>query len=171
MHDFLERPLLHLSVCICHIRIRHQSCHPIRNILDSVHPVINIIHLSVSSKLTFNRLTDNLVVMFHHKSLYRQTVYRRLIQYTHITDAHKAHMQGSRNRRCCQGQHIDIILHMLDALLMRYAKALLLIHYQKPQTLETDVLRQQAMRSDQDIYPALRRIGNNLLLLRCRTEA
>ena len=70
------------------------------------------------------------------------------------------------------GEHVDLLAHLLQPLLVAHAEALLLIDDQQAEILELDVLRQQAMGADENVdfagLDAFRRI--DLLLLR-RAEA
>ena len=109
VHDFFQFPLIHLSMGVCHHCLRHQfgnlSCHDIH----IGYPIVDIIHLATPGQFTDHRFSHDLRIFFHYKSLDRHTVHRRLFQHTHITDAHQAHVQRSRNWCCRQCQHINII--------------------------------------------------------------
>src|SRR5271169_495228 len=48
------------------------------------------------------------------------------------------------------------MLELLDALLVAHAEALLLIHHQQAEIAKMDILREQAMGSDDDVYFTLR---------------
>ena len=56
-------------------------------------------------------------------------------------------------------QHVDLLAHLLDALLVRDAEALLLVDDQQPEIAELHVLRQQAVRADDDVDLAGGEIG------------
>ena len=62
-------------------------------------------------------------------------------------------------------------LQLLELLLVRDAEALLLVDDQQPQVAERDVLRQQAVRADDDVDLAGAELLQRLLLLGLRPEA
>ena len=79
-------------------------------------------------------------------------------------------MKSSRDWCCRQREDIHVRLELLDLLLVRHTKALLLIHDQKSQILELHILRQDAVRSHNDIHLSLAQILDRFLLLRRCTE-
>ena len=60
-------------------------------------------------------------------------------------------MQRARDRRGRHGQHVDLLAHLLQPLLVAHAEALLLVDDEQAQVLELDVFREQAMGPDEDI--------------------
>ena len=68
-------------------------------------------------------------------------------------------------------QHVHLLAHLLDALLVRHAEALLLVDDEQAEVAELDVLRQQPVRADDDVDLAGGEIGERLLLLRLAAEA
>ena len=89
--------LLHLSMGIGHICFRHQFRDLCRNIRNVIHTVIDIVDLSAPGHLPDNSLSD------------RQPVVGSLLQHAHIPDTDEAHVQGTGNRCCRQGQHIHVL--------------------------------------------------------------
>ena len=69
-------------------------------------------------------------------------------------------------------QHVDLLAHLLDALLVRHAEALLLVDDEQAEIAKLHVLRQQPVRADDDVDLAagelLERSPSDLLL---RAEA
>ena len=74
------------------------------------------------------------------------------------------HVQRPRNRRRRHRQHVDLLAHLLDALLVRDAEALLLVDDQQAEVAERHVLRQQPMGADDDVDLAGGEVGEDLLL-------
>ena len=62
------------------------------------------------------------------------------------------------------GQHVDPLAHLLDALLVGDAESLLFVDDQQTEIPELDVLRQQAVRADDDFDFAGFQIFERLLL-------
>ena len=134
-HDFFQISLRHLSVCKCHIRIRHHFPNLCCHICNRIDAVVYIIHLTIPGQLAGDRLTHHFFIIFHHIGLDRLTFLRRFLQHAHVADTDQRHMQGPWNRRCRQGQHIHVLFHFLDLFLMGHAKALLLVDHQKTKIL------------------------------------
>ena len=102
--------LMHLSMGKSNYCIRHQLLDSCRYLINIYYPVIYIIHLAFSCQLPVNGFPDHFLIIFHYISLDRRTVYRRLLQYAHIPDPRKAHVQCSWNRSCGQSHNIYIFL-------------------------------------------------------------
>src|SRR5580704_4988820 len=77
-------------------------------------------------------------------------------------------MQRARNRRRAHGEHVHVVLELLDALLMTNAETLLFIHHQEAEVAKDYVLRKHAVRSDDDVHfafgQALQDFGDFLLI-------
>jgi len=140
IHDPLQLAFLHLSMCKCHICLRYQILEKGRHFRDRVDTVIYIVDLPASGKLTPDRFPHHFFIIFHDKRLDRHTVIRCFFQNTHIPDSHKAHVERTRDRGCCQRQNIYIFLELLDLFLVGNTKTLFLINDQKPQILKRHVL-------------------------------
>src|SRR2546430_5880125 len=67
--------------------------------------------------------------------------------------------------------HVHLLLQLLDLLVVRATEALLFGHEEKAEVAELDVLREQAVRADDDVDFARRQIFDRALLLRLRAEA
>jgi hypothetical protein len=80
------------------------------------------------------------------------------------------HLQGARDRRRREREHVDARLEGLDALLVGDAEALLLVDDQQAEPLEVHVLREQAVGADHDVDGADLRPADHLVLLRLRLE-
>ena len=136
------------------IHVRHQLLQPCRHVRDPIYAIIDIVNLPAPRNLPGDSLAYHFLIVFADVGLDRQTVLRRLLEHAHVADSHKAHVQGPGNRRCGQGQHVDILSHFLDLFLMCHAKTLLLVNDQQAQILKLHVLRQNPVRTDDDIHHA-----------------
>ena len=110
-------------------------------------------HSRASSRWMISRIMSH--VALDHIRLHRMAVAGRRVQLRERTDAHQRHLQGPRDRRCAQREHIDAVLQFLDAFFMFHAKALFLIDDQKAQILPYDILGQQAVCTDDDVDASL----------------
>jgi hypothetical protein len=84
----------------------------------------------------------------------------------HVAQPRQRHVQGARNRRGRHGQHVHVLLDLLQALFVAHAEALFLVHDQQAQIAKLDILRQEAVRPDDDIDFAVRQVrqpGGDLL--------
>ena len=71
-------------------------------------------------------------------------------------------MQRSRNRGCCQRQHIHILFHLFDLFFMCHAKPLFLINDQQTEIFEMcirdsycsiDTLKSQVRKKEKSLHP------------------
>ena len=78
--------------------------------------------------------------------------------------AHR-HLQGARDGRRGQRQHVDLRAQLLQALLVGDAEALLLVDDQQPQVLPAHVLREQPVRAHDHVELSLGQRADGLALL------
>ena len=81
----------------------------------------------------------------------RQPVERRRGDEREFAHAGECQLQGARNGRGGERQHMHVGAHFLQALLVLDAEMLLLVDDQKAQIAELDRLRQQRMGADDDV--------------------
>ena len=76
-------------------------------------------------------------------------------------------MQAARNRRRRQRQHIHLLAHPLQPLLVRHPEPLLLVHDDQPKLLEPHIPLYQSVRPDTDVHlPLSKPVHHAPLLLR-----
>ena len=109
-HYLLKLPFSHLTVGICHICIRNKLLNVCSRLINASYTVVYIVYLTVSGKLSCDCLSYHLVIMLCNESLYRNTVNRRLLKYTHIPDSRKAHVKRSWHRSRTERKYINIVL-------------------------------------------------------------
>lgn len=141
VHDVLQLSFMHLSMRILNNCIRYKGCNLRCDHLYIIYPVIYIIYLTIPRQLTLDRFFDKFGIKLHDIGLDRPSVNRRFFQNTHIPNTDQAHMKCTRNRSRCQGQDINICLHLLDLFLMCYTKPLLLVYDQQTKLLKCHILR------------------------------
>ena len=121
--------------------------HP-RQVLDARHDAE---HLPATEPLALQRLADHHGVERHDEGAHRQPIDRRRRDQAHLPHAGQRELQGARDRRRGQRQHVHIRLELLQPLLVRHTEMLLLVHHQQAEIGELHRLRQQRMRADHDV--------------------
>ena len=170
-HHVLQRVFAHLSVGDADARLGHELVQPVVHLLDAAHAVIEEVHLPAARQLAPDGLADHVIVVFHHVGLDGQAFLRRRFQNAHVADARHAHVQRARDGRGREGEHVHAGFHVLDALLVADAEAVLLVHDEQPQVLELHVLVEQAVRAHHQVQFALAQLAGDLALLPGRAEA
>ena len=102
---------------------------------------------------------DDVLIELDDVGLNRQAILRRRLDDRHVADADERHVQRARNRRRAHREHVHLLLHLLDLLLVRHAEPLLFVDHEQAEIAELDVLRQQAVRADDDVDLAGGEIG------------
>ena len=99
--------------------------------VDALHAVVNKVDLPPARQFTLNRTAHHRIAALHNVGLHRQTVGGWGLDDAHVARTRERHMQRTRDGRCRECQHIDPCCKLLDLLLLRDAKPLLLVHDQK----------------------------------------
>ena len=138
-HDSLQFMFVHLAVGKCDICLRYESRDMIRDLINVINPVIDIVHLSASGKFTVNGFPHHLVIILHYIGLDRKPVNRRLLQNTHVTYPDQTHMERPWDRRGRQCQNVHIFLELFDFFFMGNTKTLFLVYDEKAEILKHHV--------------------------------
>ena len=89
----------------------------------------------------------------------------------HVFHADEREVKRARNRRGGEREHVDQLEELLEFLLVQHAEALLLVDHHQAEILENDVARNQPMRADDDVDPAVAQLLQDLALFALRAEA
>ena len=170
-HHILQRVLLHLAMPNGDACFGHQLAQAARKGVDVGHAIIKEINLTVAGNLAQDGVAHQAFVIVHHIGLHGDALLGRGFQQAHIAHAHHAHVQRARDGRGAEGEHIHALFQVFDALLVRYAKALLLVDNQQPQILKLHILAQQPVGAHQDIALARGGMADGLALRLGRAEA
>ena len=165
IHHPLQLALAHLSVTDSDTRFRHQLRQPVRRFLNVLYVVVEVVHLAAAQHFTQDRFAHHQIVILADKGFYRQTARRWRGDNRQIAHAAHRHVQRTRDRRCGQGQDVDVGPHRLDALLMAHPEAVLFVDDQQPQIFPLHVALQQLVGADQDIDFTFACLFQNLRLL------
>ncbi len=170
-HRLLERRLAHLAVRDGDARRGHELLQVLRLLVEPVDAVVDVEALAAARELARHRLADDLVVPPRDDGAHGAAIDRRRRDEREIAQAGDGHLQRARDGRRGQRQDVDLRADLLDALLVRDAEALLLVDDEQAQVLEVHVLREQAVRADDDVDLAVLEADERLLLLLLGLEA
>ena len=154
-HDLLQGRLRHLPVGVRYRSIRHQFPDAVRERVYVLDAVIHIVDLAVARQFAVYGLAHQFVLVLADIGLDGHAVAGRLRQHRHVADADQAHVQRTRDGCCGQCQHVHLLFHLLNALLMCHAEALLLVDDEQTQILKLYVRRKNAVGTDDDIDQTL----------------
>ena len=153
-------------------RLRDQFLQLGGNLPNGVDTVVDEVDLPAAFQFLLDRGLDQLVVPARDHRLNRHAIFRRGFDHAHVAQADQRHVQRARNRRRRHGQHVDLLAHLLDALFVPNAEALLFVDNQQSEVGELHVLRKHAVRPDQNVdLPGFRFLQNFFLLLRIAEAA
>ena len=113
--------------------------------------------LAAAILLAQQRLADGDGVERRDEGAHGQAIDRRRGDQAHVAHAGQRQLQGARDRRRGQRQHMDVGAQLLQPLLVGDAEMLLLVDDQQAEILELDALGQQRMRADDDVDRAVLR--------------
>ena len=125
----------------------------LRQITDAGHDIKG---LPAPIMFAQQRLAQGHRVEFAHVGADGQTVDRRRADDRQIAHPGQRQLQRARDRRCRQGQHMNIRAQRLEPFLVADPKMLFFVDDQKTEVLEADVLGQQRMCADDNIDSAAR---------------
>src|SRR5690606_35050164 len=162
--------LVHLAVTDSDTRVRHDLLQMCGDRLDRFDAVVNEKHLAVAAQFEFDGGTNDVLAELNDLSVDRQTVARRCFDDGKVTHSQQRHIQRSRYGRRRKRQYIDLFLQLFEFFFVSDAEPLLFVNYNKAEFGQFYVGRKNAVRADQNIDPALFRIGRHGFLLLWRTE-
>ena len=119
-----------------HSGIRHILLYHLLQTRQVVDTWIDEIDLSIARHLEINGISNNLCSKGMYLGLNGIAVRWWCLNDTQVACSHQRELQGTRNRRCCHRQRIDVGLQLAQLLLRRDAKLLLLINNQQTQVVE-----------------------------------
>ena len=138
---------------------------------DVLDAVVDEEHLPAARQLLADGVAQDLRVEAAHEGADRQPIGGRRRDDRDLAQAAHRHLQRARDGRRGQRQHVDLRAQLLEPLLVRDAEALLLVDHDQAEVLEAHVLRQHAVRADDDVDLAVGERGDGLLLLGLAAKA
>ena len=170
-HHVLDLARAHLAVCHTHACLGRCLVHARHGVVDGLDAVGHVIHLTAAAHLQANRRTHHVGVVLPHVHYHGTTPGRRCGDQAHIAHAARGHLHGTRDGRCREREHVDLLAQVLELLLMLHTKALFLVDDHQAQVFGVHIGRKQTMRADEHIDRTLGKRLECALLLRRGTEA
>ena len=171
LHHLREQRLRHLAVADNDAGLRRQLTQVLREVVDAVHAIMHDVRLPAALQLVQDRLAHDGVVPLDDVGSHRLPALGRLVHRRHVTDAGERHVQGARDRRRREREHVHLEPHALEPLLVRDAEALLLIDHHQPQVSELDARVEQPVGADDDVDVAVAQPLDDGSRLRVAAEA
>ena len=126
--------------------------------------------LAAAVALAQQRLAHDDRVERRDEGAHRQAVDRRRGDDRQLAHAGERQLQGARDRRRGQGQHMHLGAQRLELLLVRDAEMLLLVDDEQAEVLELDRLAEQRVGADHDVDLAVGEPLLDLLQVRRRDQ-
>ena len=171
LHDPLEPRLVHLPVRDRDPRFGHQRAHVLGDELDVAHAVVHVEHLTLAQQLAPDRFRGGVVVVLAHVGEDRLAVFGRRVHEREVADAGERQLQRARDRRGGEREHVDVGAHVLDALLVLHAEALLLVDDEQAELRHLHVVGEQPVGADHHVDRAGFEVAGDRRLLLRRQEA
>ena len=150
-HDSLELVLAHLAVADGDARGGDQFLNARGDFVDGFDAIVDEVDLAAALQLHLDGGADDLFIELGDDGLNGHAIFGRRFNDAHVAQADERHVQGARNGRGAHGEHVDLLAHLLEALLVAHAEALLFIDDEQAEVLELDVFRKQAMGADENV--------------------
>ena len=144
-----------LAVRHGHADLGHQLAQLGRDLRQVLDARADIEALAAAILLAQQRLADGHAVERRDEGAHGQAIDRRRGDQAHVAHAGQRELQGARDRRRGQRQHMDVGAQLLQPLLVADAEMLLLVDDQQAEVLELDALGQQRVGADHDVDRAL----------------
>ena len=154
-----------------HTGLRTEIADALRDFFDGHHAVVQEEDLATALDFCFDGLLDRALVVGADHGLHGLLVRRRCLDGAHVTHAHESEVEGARNRRGAECEHIDEAEEVLEFLLVLHPEALLLINHGEAKVFEAHVLRNDAVRADDNVHGSLGDTLQNFAFAVRRCEA
>ena len=170
-HHVLYLLRAHLAVRHAHAGLRRRLAHAVHGVVYGRHAVAHVVHLAAARQLRADGGRDHVRVPLPHLHLHGKPPGRRRHDQAHVAHAAHGHLHGARDGRGRKRQHVHLLAHVLQLLLVLHAKALLLVYHHQAQVVRVHVRAQQAVRANEHVHRAVRKAGERLALLCGRHKA
>src|SRR6185437_772284 len=170
-HCTLKLHLRHLAMADDDARLGHKLTNLRRHFIDALNAVGDEVRLAAALEFDLNGRADEFFVELGDDGLDRHSIFGRRFDHAHVAQTDERHVQCARDGGRRHREHVDRGAHLLQALLVANAKALLLVDNEQAKVLELEPLREDGVRADDDVDLAVCDALENLLALLRRAEA
>ncbi len=150
-HHLLEVALGHLTVRGRDAGLRYELGDLLRRTVDRLHPVVDEEDLPLTRELAADRGGDLPLVVRPRERQHRVTLFGRRGDDAHLADAGDRHLERARDRGGAHREHVDIEPQLLQLLLVLDAEPLLLVDDDQAEVVKLHLVRQQPVRTDDDV--------------------
>ncbi len=126
-HDVFEHLRRHLAVRDRDLHLRHVLVEEILGAGQVLDPRADVERLAAAIALAQQRLAHDQRIERRHEGAHREPIDRRRGDDRQVAHAGQRQLQGARDRRRRQRQHMDLGAQRLEPLLVRHAEVLLLV--------------------------------------------
>ena len=151
VHPLLELLLAHLPVRDEEAETRAELLQLRGPLLDRLDPVVEEERLALALDLALERELDELLVVLADRGADRAAPLGRRLDDRDVAHAGEREVQGARDRRRAEREHVDLEPQRLEQLLLRDAEPLLLVEDHEPELLRDHVAAEDAVRADEDV--------------------
>ena len=170
-HHVLDRSRTHLPMCDADAGLGRRLRHARDRVIYRSHTIAHIIDLTLAAQLATDGVRDHVGVPLAHRDLHGKASRRRHHDQAHVTHTAHGHLHGARDGRRRECQHVYLLAHVLELLLVLHAKALLLVYDDKTEVVRVHVRREQTVRSDEHAHRSVGKAHECASLLCRRHEA
>ena len=165
-HNIFQLPSIHTAVGYSDGDIFRQNLPEVMlHSFNGINAVVNEVCLPMAFLFADNGIPYQIIIIFGDIGLDGMAVGRCLRKCGHIPHPGKGHVECSWNRGSRKGQHIDSSRPGFPLFLLYNAEALFFIHNEKSQLMAVNLLVQNGMRSNNDIYLSRCQFLQNQFLL------
>ncbi len=170
-HHRLQVARRELTVSDTDLHFGHELGQALRKLAQILDARADDEDLPAPEVFAHDRLAHDHRVVGQDEGAHRQAVDRRRGDEAHLLHPRHRELQGARDRRRRQGQHVDVLAQLLQALLLLDAEVLLLVDDDQAQVAEAHRLRQERMGADDDVDLAGGKLRAGLALRSAGDEA
>ena len=160
----------HLPVRNRDLHFRHVLVEEILDLGEIVDARHHIERLAAAIALAQQRLADHQRIVRGDEGADREAVDWRSLDHRKLAQSAHRHLQRARDRRCGEGEHMNVGAKGLEPLFVGHSKMLLLIDDHQAEAFEFNALGEDRMSSDHDVDRAVGDAVFRLLGFPCRHE-
>src|ERR1700730_7806032 len=170
-HHFLQLTFRSLPVTYDDTRPGHQGLQLGGDLPDAFHAVVHEIDLTFALELLLDGGLDRVLVTTGYHGLNCDSILGWGLNHTHVAQPDHGHVQRARNRSGRHGEHVHLLTHLFQPLLVSHPEALFFVDDQEAEIGKLHVFREQTVSTDQDVHFAGFDFLENFLLLFRGAEA